>query len=67
MNIPVALELEDRSFKAQMRSANRSGAEFALLRGDSELEKGIVVLKNMADGSQIEIDRNSVLDFLNKN
>ena len=33
--VPVALELEERSFKAQMRGANRSGAQFAVIRGDA--------------------------------
>ena len=53
--IKAALELEDRSFKAQLRSANRSGAGTAVIRGDGELEKGVAVLKCMADGSQEEI------------
>ena len=48
-------ELEDRSFKAQMRAANRCGAAFAVIRGESEMAKKIVILKNMADGSQTEL------------
>ena len=51
----VELEVEERSMKAQMRAANRSGARLALVRGDNELAAGIAQLKNMADGSQREI------------
>ncbi len=51
----TALEVEDKSFKSQMRSANRVGAAEALIRGDSELEKGIVIVKDMSNGEQKEI------------
>lgn len=44
-----------RSMKAQMRAANRVGARFALILGESELESGQGQLKNMEDGSQQDI------------
>ncbi len=53
--IKVELELEERSFKAQLRSANRSGAPLAVVRGESEMEKHVAMVKNMADGSQTEV------------
>ncbi len=62
--ITVALELEERSFKAQLRSANKSGARFAVIRGDAELAKGVAVVKSMADGSQNEIPEEELFDFL---
>ena len=65
--IKAALELEERSFKAQMRSANRAQAKFALLRGESEMEKQIVILKNMADGSQQELSESDCFNFLTQN
>lgn len=65
--IPVELELEERSFKAQLRGANRSGAALAIVRGDSELEKDIAVVKNMSDGSQCEIPAGSIMEYLQKN
>ncbi|MBR2344179.1 MAG: histidine--tRNA ligase [Lentisphaeria bacterium] len=51
----VELELEERSFKAQMRSANRCQAKYTLIRGESEMEKNIAIIKDMTDGSQTEI------------
>jgi histidyl-tRNA synthetase len=62
--IPVDLELEERSFKAQLRGANKSGAALAVVRGDSELEKNIAIVKNMADGEQTEISADSIMDYL---
>jgi histidyl-tRNA synthetase len=47
-----------------MRSANRSQAPLTLIRGESEMEKGIAIIKNMADGSQCEVPDNEVLNYL---
>ena len=62
--IPVDLELEERSFKAQLRGANKSGAALAVVRGDSELEKNIAIIKNMADGEQTEIPADQIMQYL---
>ncbi|MBO5822290.1 MAG: histidine--tRNA ligase [Lentisphaeria bacterium] len=64
--IRVEMELEERSFKAQMRSANRSQAQFAVLRGDNELASGIATVKNMADGNQVEVKENELFDHIVK-
>ncbi len=53
--LPVAAELEERSFKAQLRSANKVGAEFVVIRGEAELARGVAVLKTMATGEQAEV------------
>ena len=44
-----------RSLKAQMKYANKTGAKFVLMLGDSELESGIANLRNMEDSTQREI------------
>ena len=44
-----------RSVKAQMKFANKLGARFSAIIGDSELEAGTVKLKKMDDGSVTEI------------
>jgi histidyl-tRNA synthetase len=64
--IPVVIEVEDKSMKAQMRAANRVNAAFAVICGDEELEKGKVVCKNMAEGSQEEISPAELKNFLGK-
>ena len=44
-----------RSVKAQMKYANKLGAKFTTVIGDSELENGTVKLKCMADGEETEM------------
>ena len=45
----------DRSAKAQMKYANKLGAEYTVMLGSNELESGMAKLKNMKDGSEEEI------------
>ena len=44
-----------RSLKAQLREANKSGARFALILGDTEMEKGTVIFKDLEKGEQKNI------------
>jgi len=53
--ISAALEYEEKSMKSQMRTADRLKAAKVLIVGDSELENGAAILKNMADGTQKEV------------
>ncbi len=62
--ISTMAEVEEKSMKACMRAANRFNAKFAAIRGDNELAKGTLVLKNMADGSQNEIAADALLAHL---
>jgi histidyl-tRNA synthetase len=62
--VPCGLALDGRSVKAQMRAANRSGAAFAVIRGELELEKGLVVLKSMKDGTQEELELPALVERL---
>ena len=51
----VECDVVGRSLKAQMKYANKIGAEYTLIIGDSEIDAGKAQLKNMADSSQIEV------------
>ncbi len=53
----VECEVEDKSMKAQMRTANRIGAAVAVITGSEELAAGNVVVRNLADGSQTTVVR----------
>ncbi len=46
--ISVVLGEGERSFKAQMRAANSSGAQVAVILGEDELARGSVVIKDLA-------------------
>lgn len=51
-----------RSVKAQMKYADKIGALYTVIIGDSELESGTVKLKNMSDGTETEIDLDGFCD-----
>ena len=48
--------------KSQMRTADRLKADIALITGSNELASGSVVLKNMSDGTQVEIPRDKAVE-----
>lgn len=45
----VAMDHEGRSLKAQMKQANKAFAKYTLIIGDTELESGSGLLRNMLD------------------
>ena len=55
----VECDIVGRSLKAQMKYANKIGAKYTLIIGDSEIDAGAAQLKNMSDGSQTEVQINS--------
>ena len=44
-----------RSLKAQMKYADKIGAQYVLMLGDNEIETGVAVLKEMATGEQRDV------------
>jgi len=62
--IGAAMEYGDKSLKAQMKQANRFGVGQVLIVGESELETGTVVLRNMATKTQRDIPVSGIVDTL---
>ncbi len=60
----VDADLEDRSLKAQLRSANRAGAMRVLIIGDDELRDETVQVKDFSTGQQQTVGRESFLKEL---
>jgi len=58
----VETDLEDRSLKAQLRSANRTGASRVLIIGDDELKEGTLQVKDFSTGHQEKVVRESFLE-----
>ena len=51
--------------KSQFKTADRSGARFALVVGERELESGTVTIRDLrGDGEQLVVLRTDVLSFL---
>jgi histidyl-tRNA synthetase len=44
-----------------MKSANRSGARFAVIAGERDLTEGVVQLKNLESGEQIPVALDTVV------
>ncbi len=59
-------DIMNRSLKAQMKYADKLGARYALIIGDSELESGVAVIKNMQTSEQTEIKISDAADFIRK-
>lgn len=60
----VNTDICGRGLKAQMKFADKLGAEFTMVLGDNELEAGKARLKNMASGSETEVRLESLADEL---
>ncbi len=53
--LSVEMDFLGSSLKSQMRRADKSGARYALILGEDELERGVVKYKRLSDGSQGEV------------
>jgi histidyl-tRNA synthetase len=62
--LSVGFDLRGRSFKAQMREANRQRARFAAILGKDELDAGVVQVKDMASGEQQAVPLDALAEAL---
>ena len=62
--IAVEYDLFGRSLKAQMKYANKINSKYTLIIGDSEVESKKAVLKNMREGSQVEIGLDEIAKYI---
>ncbi|MGK4579733.1 histidine--tRNA ligase [Kitasatospora sp. HPMI-4] len=53
-----------RGIKNAMKSADRSGARFALVAGDRDLAEGVVQLKDMTTGEQVPVTLEALVSTL---
>lgn len=59
--VRVDLAYGDRSLKASMRGADRSGASVALVAGDRDVDAGTVGVKNLGTGEQVDVAIDAVV------
>ena len=62
--IRAEMDYERRSLKAQMRSANKFRARYAIVVGPDELAAGKLKLKQMATGEEQHLSLEEVADLL---
>lgn len=60
----VETDLMGRSIKAQMKYADKIGADFVVVLGDDEINSGKCVIKNMSDGKQTECELEKLNEML---
>ncbi len=63
-NISSSICFIDKGFKQKIKYANRIGCKYVIIIGEDEVKNNIVTLKNMIDGSQLEL---SIDDLSNIN
>ncbi len=61
--IAADTEYTERSFRAQMKHADRLGAKYTVILGSIELEKGVVLVRNMKSGNQEEISIANIVKY----
>jgi histidyl-tRNA synthetase len=59
--VRVDLAYGRRGLKGAMKGADRSGATYAVVVGDRDLESGVVQLKNLATGEQRALETDALL------
>lgn len=62
--IPVDMAYGDRGLKGAMKGADRAGALYALVLGESELENGTIAVRDLRAHDQLEIPRDEALEYL---
>jgi histidyl-tRNA synthetase len=62
--VAVLMDPEGRSFKSQMKRADKLGARFVAMLGEDEIKKGVWTLRDMAGSSQEEVAAARVLDHI---
>ena len=64
--ISVEIDISDRSFKGQLKYANKIGAKYMLVIGDDEIDTNNAKLKNMATGEETPIALDKIAEFFIK-
>lgn len=65
-NIRAEYDLMSRSFRAQMKYADRIQAKYLFVLGEDELKTEKIKLRNMADGKEEDIELIDLIDYLIK-
>ncbi len=58
--------LEERPLKAQLKMADRSGAGFAAIIGEQELQDGVVTMRDLREGTQERVKRPELVAWLRR-
>jgi len=62
LGMPADIDYLERSLKAQMKQADKSGFRYSIILAEDEMSRGKAVLRNMIDSGQVEIPIADILD-----
>ncbi|MGN0824771.1 MAG: histidine--tRNA ligase [Candidatus Coproplasma sp.] len=65
--VAAECDLMNRSVKAQLKYADKCGAKYVAIIGETELESGRVDIKKMADGTRENIALADICEYIGKN
>ncbi len=65
LEVETSLEASGK-FKKQLQTAERKGRRYVLILGETELETGIVRVKDLVSGDQTDVKRSELVSFLQK-
>ncbi|SDC64610.1 MULTISPECIES: histidine--tRNA ligase [unclassified Candidatus Frackibacter] len=60
----VEMDHLDRSVKGQMKCADRNNAQYSIILGGNELEKGVATIREMKTGEQEEIELDNLITVM---
>lgn len=63
-SIPCEIDLLNRSLKSQMKEANRQGARYVVIIGESEIEKDVCLVRDMNSGEQVEVSFGKIVEYI---
>lgn len=64
--LTVETDYLSKSIKAQMKTADKAGAKYAIIVGDDELAQNMAVVRNMSESSQENVPLNEVIDYIKR-
>ena len=62
--VSVEMDYGDKSFKAQIKAANRLGAALAIIIGDDEVHSNCATVKDMDSGEQISLPFDKIKQYI---
>ncbi|MDR3288090.1 MAG: histidine--tRNA ligase [Peptococcaceae bacterium] len=62
--IPVSMDLLGRSLKSQLKAADRNQIRVALILGDEELDRGVMVVRDLILGEQSEVSQDEIVRLM---
>ena len=68
IGIGAEMDLLDRSVKAQMKYADKTGAKYSVVLGDDEIESFRATFKNMSTGEaeEVELNADKIAEYLKR-